>query len=65
MNFNLLKERPPLLKASTQSMVLSRRKSFLNEIITVVQTEEIPPELVLNFDKNSTVVIMDNGQGGQ
>ena len=54
-----------MLKASTQSMVLSRRKSFLNEITTVVQTEEIPPELVLNFDKNSIVVIMDNGQGGE
>ena len=62
MNFNLLKERPPLLKESTQS---SRRKSVLNEITTVVQTEKIPPELVLNFDKNSTIVIMDNGQGEQ
>ena len=45
-------------------------KSFLNEITTVVQMEEIPPELVLNFDQTGikvvyTIVIMENGQGGQ
>ena len=51
------KERPPLLKADTYLKIfLLSRNPFLN-VSTTVLIEEIPPELIINWDQTGMKIV--------
>ena len=40
------------------------KEIFLNDVVAVVMMDDIPPELILNWNSFGSSLDVDNGQGG-